>query len=78
MFQVTTQGILGIHGVEQERVLTCNLATVNEGYRVNCAFSVFLSDHDIELPQLMFLKLNNEIRMELNFTLEPVELDSEN
>ena len=78
MFQVTTQGILGIHGVEQERVLTCNLATVNEGYRVNCAFSVFLSDHDIEIPKLMFLKLNNEIRMELNFTLEPVELDSEN
>ena len=78
MFQVTTQGILGIHGVEQERALTCNLATVNEGYRVNCAFPVFLSDHDIEIPKLMFLKLNNEIRMELNFILEPVELDSEN
>ena len=78
MFQVTTQGILGIHGIEQERALTCNLATVNEGYRVNCSFSVFLSDHDIEIPKLMFLKLNNEIRMELNFILEPVELDSEN
>ena len=78
MFQVTTQGILGIHGVEQERALTCNLATVNEGYRVNCSFSVFLSDHDIEIPKLMFLKLNNEIRMDLNFILEPVELDSEN
>ena len=78
MFQVTTHGILGIHGVEQERALTCNLATVNEGYRVNCSFSVFLSDHDIEIPKLMFLKLNNEIRMELNFILEPVERDSEN
>ena len=78
MFQVTTQGILGIHGIEQERALTCNLATVNEGYRVNCSFSVFLSDHDIEIPKLMFLKLNNEIRMALNFILEPVELDSEN
>ena len=78
MFQVTTQGILGIHGIEQERALTCNLATVNEGYRANCSFSVFLSDHDIEIPKLMFLKLNNEIRMDLNFILEPVELDSEN
>ena len=78
MFQVTTQGILGIHGIEQERALTCNLATVNEGYRVNCSFSVFLSDHDIEIPKLMFLKLNNEIRMDLNFILEPVEFDSEN
>ena len=78
IFQVTTQGILGIHGIEQERALTCNLATVNEGYRVNCSFSVFLSDHDIEIPKLMFLKLNNEIRMDLNFILEPVELDSEN
>ena len=78
IFQVTTQGILGIHGVEQERALTCNLATVNEGYRANCSFSVFLSDHDIEIPKLMFLKLNNEIRMDLKFILEPVERDSEN
>ena len=78
MFRVTTRGVLGIHGVEQERVLTCDLATVNEGYHVNCSFPVFLSDHDIEIPKLMFLKLNNEIRMELDFILEPAEIDSEN
>ena len=78
MFRVTTRGILGIHGVKQERALTCDLATVNEGYHVNCSFPVFLSDHDIEIPKLMFLKLNNEIRMELDFILEPAELDSKN
>ena len=78
MFRVTTRGILGIHGVKQERALTCDLATVNKGYHVNCSFPVFLSDHDIEIPKLMFLKLNNEIRMELDFILEPAELDSEN
>lgn len=77
MFRVTTRGVLGIHGVERERVLTCDLAPVDEGYHVDCSFTVLLSDHDIEIPRIMFLKLNNQIRLELSFILEPAEFDSE-
>ena len=72
-FQVTTRGVLGIHGVERERTLTCDLVTIDAGYQVSCSFTVRLSDHDIEIPRIMFLKLNNEIRLQLGFILEPTE-----
>jgi hypothetical protein len=34
---------------------------------------VLLSDHDIEIPSVMFLKLNNEVQLTLDFYIEPVE-----
>lgn len=71
-FRVTTQGTFGVHGVEQDRAFTCDVSPAGRGYRVQCAFSVLLSDHDIEIPKVMFLKLNNEIRLELDFYVVPV------
>ncbi len=72
-YRVTAQGVLGVHGVERERAITCDVSPAGAGYRVQCAFTVLLSDHDIEIPKVMFLKLNNEIRVEVDFYLEPVE-----
>ena len=76
-FRVTTRGVLGIHGVERERSFTCDLTPMGDRYRVECAFQVLLTDHDIDIPKVMFLKLNNEIQLELVFVIEPVEGDSE-
>jgi hypothetical protein len=41
------------------------------GYRALCAFEVLLSDHQIEIPKVMFLKLANEISLELDFVVTP-------
>ena len=38
--------------------------------RVRCAFSVLLTDHGIKIPKLMFMKIDEEIRLELDFYLE--------
>ncbi len=73
VFRVTVQGTLGIHGVERERSVTCDLSPIGDGYRVQCAFQVLLTDHEIEVPKVMFLKLNNEIQLELDFRIEPAE-----
>ena len=32
---------------------------------------MLLSDHDIEIPKVMFLKLANEIQVEVEFTVSP-------
>jgi polyisoprenoid-binding protein YceI len=72
-FRVTVQGTLGIHGVERDRSVTCDLSPIGAGYRVQCSFQVLLTDHEIEVPKVMFLKLNNEIQLELDFRIEPVE-----
>ena len=66
-------GTLGIHGREQERNIFCTAEPLGEGYRIRCAFQVLLSDFDIDIPQVMFLKLANEIELELDFALKPAE-----
>jgi polyisoprenoid-binding protein YceI len=70
-FRVTAQGVITIHGVEREMDIPCDVAERGEGYRVQCAFEVLLSDFEIEIPRLMFLKLANEVRLELDFTVQP-------
>ncbi len=69
--KVTASGTFTIHGVSRERDITCDVSPVGEGYHAECAFAVLLSDHDIEIPKVMFLKLANEIRVEVEFTVSP-------
>ncbi len=70
-YRVTARGTLSIHGVERERTLTCRVEPRGEGHRARCEFEVLLSDHDIEIPKIMFLKLADEIRLELDFSVIP-------
>lgn len=70
-FRVAAAGTLTIHGVARERRITCEVSRIGRGYRSVCSFQVLLSDHDIEIPRVMFLKLANEIQLELDFTVAP-------
>jgi len=70
-YRVSARGTLSIHGIDRERTLTCRVAPHGDGYRAQCGFEVLLSDHDIEIPKIMFLKLANEIRLELDFAVVP-------
>ena len=71
VFRVTAQGTMNIHGVEREVDIPCDVSDRGEGYRVRCTFTVLLSDFDIEIPRIMFLKLAEEIRLELDFAVRP-------
>ena len=70
-YRITTAGTFTAHGMSIELEIPCAVAPEGEGYRVRCAFEVLLSDLDIEIPQVMFLKLANEIRLELDFAVRP-------
>ncbi|MHB1193561.1 MAG: YceI family protein [Longimicrobiales bacterium] len=69
--RVTARGTLTLHGVARPRDLTCRVEPRGPGYRALCAFEVLLSDHEIEIPKVMFLKLANEISLELDFVVRP-------
>lgn len=75
-FRVTASGVMSIHGVEREMQIPCDVTPRGEGYRARCSFQVRLSDHDIEIPRVMFLKLANEVRLELDFSVAPAGGDS--
>jgi len=71
VFRVIARGALNIHGVEHQREISCDVSARQEGYRARCTFTVLLSDFDIEIPKLMFLKLAEEVRLELDFAVRP-------
>lgn len=72
-YRITAHGTMGIHGVARERAIVCDATPSEARYRITCGFEILLSDYDIEIPRVMFLKLANEIRLELDFFVEPAE-----
>ena len=68
-YRAVTEGTLAIHGVEREREIGCTATSRDAGLRVRCAFQATLSDHDIPIPKLMFMKIDEVIEVELDFFL---------
>ena len=65
IFYVRAKGLLMIHGVEQERIIKCVLLIENGTIKVTSKFSVFLADHDINVPRIVFEKISPEIKIQV-------------
>lgn len=70
-YRAIAHGILSIHGVERERDVDCLATRVETDLRIRCAFTVALSDHDIPIPKLMFMKIDEVMELDLDFFLSP-------
>lgn len=70
-FRVTATGTMNIHGVDRPIAVPCDVGALARGYRVRCTFHLLLSDFDIEIPKLMFLKLANQIDLKVGFSVKP-------
>jgi len=69
IYKMRAKGKLNIHGVEQDRIVRCDL-TVSEGkIEVKAAFTVFIADHKISIPSILNQKIAEEIKVDINFTL---------
>lgn len=67
-----TAGSMDIHGVKKPMEISCTITTVPDGYRVTSAFTLLLPDFNIEVPSLMFMKISEEIKVRLDFTVKKV------
>jgi len=72
-WRVASKGKLGIHGVEKEFTIQCDLSDYGTGYRVKSAFQVQLPDFHIKVPSLMFMKISETINLELDFYVRQAE-----
>ncbi len=67
-FNVVTEGTIFIHGVERKLTASGEIIKTGEnGYQIKTKFEVKLPDFNIEVPQLMFMKINEVIKLELTF-----------
>jgi hypothetical protein len=70
-YELRAKGILTIHGVSQERIIKSDVSVNNRIITLKSSFNVLLSDHNIPIPKVVYQKLANEIKVDVNATLEP-------
>jgi polyisoprenoid-binding protein YceI len=70
---VEAKGDIFIHGIEQPLTVTANLIKKPEGYRIQANFIVKLSDFQIEVPSIMFYKIDENMDMQLDFYVKEMK-----
>lgn len=70
-FRVNSLGTMAIHGREQPLSVACDVSELGDGYSITCSFQILLSDFAIKIPKVMFLKVADEVRIELDFAVQP-------
>jgi polyisoprenoid-binding protein YceI len=66
---VEVRGTMDIHGVKRPMRISGVISGQGETRRIRSRFEVTLGDHDIEIPQFMFLKIDEVMQLVLDFSL---------
>ena len=69
-WQVDVSGKMKIHGVERAQKISGEISFSKKGVKIESKFNVKLSDHKIDIPSLMFYKIDEEMHLEVNFKLD--------
>jgi len=70
-FKVEAEGKFFVHGVEKQKVINGDLLKIdNDNYKVSANFGVALSDYDIEVPSIMFYKIDENMDLTVEFFIK--------
>jgi len=70
-YRIRTKGKMNIHGIEQDRIVRCDVTVSEDKIDVKASFTVFLTDHKISIPSILNQKIAEEIKVDISFTLTP-------
>lgn len=68
---VIVTGVFKLHGIEKDRTIRGRIFSDDDKLVIGAEWTVLLSDHDIAIPQLMFLKLADSQEVTIRATLTP-------
>ena len=68
-FTVRAKGKLVAHGIEQERIIRCELEIAGSKLRVRSQFTVPLADHNISIPRVVNQKIAEEVLVDVDAEL---------
>lgn len=60
---IRAKGMLNIHGVQQERIIKCQVENKGGKLYVNAKFTVPVADHNIAIPRIVNQKIAEEIEV---------------
>jgi polyisoprenoid-binding protein YceI len=70
---IRAKGKLLIHGIEQDRIIRCNLIISPDRIDIESDFTVLLEDHNITIPSIVQQKIAEEIEVILRATITPMK-----
>jgi polyisoprenoid-binding protein YceI len=68
---VTAKGKLTIHGVTNEVSIPATITKQNSKYVANAKFMVKLVDYKVEIPQLLWKNIAEQVEVTVDFTYQP-------
>ncbi len=68
-YKIRAKGKMKIHGVENDRIMRCDLSVSEGKIDVTANFTVFLDDHNITIPSIVNQKIAEEIKVDISLTL---------
>jgi len=68
-YRIRAKGKIYIHGVENDRIVRCDLEVADNKIDAKAIFTVFLADHNISIPSILNQKIAEEIKVVISFTL---------
>jgi hypothetical protein len=71
-YPVRAKGVFNVHGIEQERIIKCNLEVFPNTVEVQTEFTVLLDDHQIRVPRVVYEKVASEIIVVVSAELNKV------
>jgi polyisoprenoid-binding protein YceI len=77
-YEVEAEGTFFVHGVEKQKKITGKLLKIdNDKYKVSANFKVALSDYNIEVPSIMFYKIDENMDLCVEFYLKKAPASEE-
>ena len=64
------EGVLTIKGVNNDIITKAKIRKIDEKIELSAGFSVMLSDYKVKIPKIVFKKIDEEVKINLNFVYE--------
>jgi polyisoprenoid-binding protein YceI len=72
-FILESEGKIFIHGIEKDLNVKGKMIATDNGYNIKVKFNVKLSDFNIEIPSIMFYKIDENMDLYLDFHIYKIE-----
>ena len=73
IYNVIAVGDLEVHGKKQARKIPSQITVKNGKTSIKSSFDIKLEDHNVEIPSLMFQKIAETIKVDMNSDLKLYE-----
>ena len=72
-FDVKANGTYFLHGISQNRQISGKIYLMDNSMKLKSEFIVKLTDHNVEIPKFMFLKISENIKVYVDFISKKVK-----